>query len=63
MRAIFQEKGKKGAKKDKIFENLCKNVQYLKVLEKGQLHAPHALINYLYLSLFDQLFQQLSEFL
>ena len=31
MRAIFQRKGKKKAKKDKIFETLRKNVQNLKI--------------------------------
>ena len=31
MRAFFQKKGKKRAKKVKIFENLDKNVQSLKI--------------------------------
>ena len=31
MRAIFQKKGKERAKKGKIFENLGKNVQNLKI--------------------------------
>ena len=34
MRAIFQKKGKKRAKKEKIFENLDKNVRNLKIFGK-----------------------------
>ena len=34
MRTIFQKKGKDRAKKGKIFENLGKNVQNLKVFWK-----------------------------
>ena len=34
MRAIFQKKGKKMFKKDKIFENIGKNVQNLKIFLK-----------------------------
>ena len=34
MHAIFQKKGKKMAKKDKIFENLGKNIQNLKIFFK-----------------------------
>ena len=38
MRAIFQKKDKKRAKKGKIFENLGKNVQkFENILEKGSL--------------------------
>ena len=39
MRAIFQKKDKKRAKKGKIFENLGKNVQNLIYSEKGQVTA------------------------
>ena len=35
MRVIFQKKGKKKAWKGKIFENLGKNVQNLKIYGKG----------------------------
>ena len=35
MYAIFQKKGKKGANKHEIFENLGKNVQNLKIFRKA----------------------------
>ena len=34
---IFQKKGRKMAKKSKLFENFSKNVQNLKFFEKRQL--------------------------
>ena len=39
MHAIFQKKSKKRAKNGKIFANLGKNVQNLKIFEKGQVIA------------------------